>query len=360
LPSELTRFPVAGGQPLSPAVRQKMEAFFGANFSDVRIHVGAQATAIGATAFTQGSHIHFAPGQYDPITLRGQQILGHELTHVVQQRAGRVRNPFGSGTVVVHEAALEAEAERMGRRVAAENSRAVRPAGNVFPMRQPHAVQARFGNGGPVQLLKRMNQVVSVADRLSPRAALYRYIAYLAGAAKDLVADQKLADRKDADEVAYQSAAVQRDLMGIEGRIRALADDKLTAAVISDERDNMDTARRALEALIPGEGDAGPPALAGYTAVTRFNQTVYLKDGKIELDEVGLTHLVQGGAMGVRGQGGFHTSEKISGATSKDFYLHPSKAISTLYLLESKGTHAGIPMFAIKKTGQVSSDHHSF
>jgi hypothetical protein len=119
LPDHLASFTQVGGQPLPAAVRQKMESFFGASFSDVRVHVGPHAPAIGALAFTQGTHIHFAPGQYNPSSAQGQQILGHELTHVVQQRAGRVRNPFGSGVAVVQDVALEAEAERLGRRAAA-------------------------------------------------------------------------------------------------------------------------------------------------------------------------------------------------------------------------------------------------
>jgi hypothetical protein len=52
-----------------------MEAFFNADFSSVRIHQGPQAQSIGAHAFTMGSDIYFAPGQYDPATLRGQQLL---------------------------------------------------------------------------------------------------------------------------------------------------------------------------------------------------------------------------------------------------------------------------------------------
>lgn len=103
-----------GGRPLPDGVRRKMESYFKADFSDVRVHVGAQAPDIGALAFTLGSDLYFAPGQYNPETPQGQQILGHELTHVIQQRAGRVRNPFGSGIAVVQDPALEAEAERTG------------------------------------------------------------------------------------------------------------------------------------------------------------------------------------------------------------------------------------------------------
>jgi GNAT superfamily N-acetyltransferase len=108
-----------GGKPLPEVVRGKMEAALGADFSNVRVHVGPQAERIGAIAFTIGSDIYFAPGRYQPDTLPGQQLLGHELAHVVQQRAGRVRNPIGSGLAVVQDHALEAEADRLGWHAAA-------------------------------------------------------------------------------------------------------------------------------------------------------------------------------------------------------------------------------------------------
>jgi hypothetical protein len=115
-PPAFARHAARAGQPLPPAVRQMMEAVFGTSFADVRIHVSPLASAIGAVAFTEGSNIHFAPGQYDPASPRGRQIIGHELAHVVQQRAGRVRNPFGRDVALVQDPALEREAERMSRR----------------------------------------------------------------------------------------------------------------------------------------------------------------------------------------------------------------------------------------------------
>jgi hypothetical protein len=110
--------PKSGGQPIPDQVRAKMETAFGMDFSDVRIHVGQEATSIGAIAYTWGTNIHFAPGQYSPHTIQGQKLLGHELWHVVQQKSGRVSNPFGSGVAVVQDHALEAEADRMGVKAA--------------------------------------------------------------------------------------------------------------------------------------------------------------------------------------------------------------------------------------------------
>ena len=114
----VTLQPKSGGQPLPSEVRAKMETAFGADFSDVRVHVGHEASRIGAIAYTWGSNIHFAPGHYNPHTLQGQKVLGHELWHVVQQKAGRVKNPFGSGVAVVQDHSLEAEADRMGLKAA--------------------------------------------------------------------------------------------------------------------------------------------------------------------------------------------------------------------------------------------------
>lgn len=123
MPSGVDAFEVnlqrrSGGWALPKEVQTKMESALGGDFSDVRIHVGSEVAAIGAVAFTWGSDIHFAPGYYNPHSMQGQQLLGHELAHVLQQRAGRVRNPFGNGTAVVQDHALEAEADRLGMRAA--------------------------------------------------------------------------------------------------------------------------------------------------------------------------------------------------------------------------------------------------
>jgi hypothetical protein len=79
-----------GGTALPGQTRSTMEAAFGADLGDVRVHVDSDiAPRIGASAFTAGSHIHFAPGEYDPSSSAGQWTLGHELAHVMQQTGPR-------------------------------------------------------------------------------------------------------------------------------------------------------------------------------------------------------------------------------------------------------------------------------
>ena len=108
-----------GGRPLPSPLRKKMEAAFRTDFSDVRTHQGPNAESLGALAFTQGRDIHFARGKYNPASAEGQKIIGHELTHVVQQRAGKVAVPQGQGAPINAEPKLETEADVLGARAVA-------------------------------------------------------------------------------------------------------------------------------------------------------------------------------------------------------------------------------------------------
>lgn len=84
----------SGGQPLSPLVKEPMERSFGADFGSVRVHTGAQADglaqSIQAKAFTTGQDVFFRQGAYEPESRGGQELIAHELTHVVQQSGGAV------------------------------------------------------------------------------------------------------------------------------------------------------------------------------------------------------------------------------------------------------------------------------
>lgn len=107
----------SGGLP--GGLREKMESSFNADFSAVRVHEGPEAAAMGAVAFTQGSNLHFAPGRYDPESTRGQELIGHELAHVVQQSQGRVQaTTQAKGAAINDDTGLEREADEMGARAA--------------------------------------------------------------------------------------------------------------------------------------------------------------------------------------------------------------------------------------------------
>ena len=103
-------------------VRSKMENSFGEDFSDVNIHKDSEnAPSLSSLAYTQGNDIHFAPDQYDPTSQKGQELLGHELSHVVQQREGRVkpdRQQNKADANVNTDERLEKEADEQGKQAA--------------------------------------------------------------------------------------------------------------------------------------------------------------------------------------------------------------------------------------------------
>ncbi|WP_228038852.1 DUF4157 domain-containing protein [Nostoc sp. LEGE 12450] len=80
------------GQPLAKSIREPMEQAFGADFSRVKVHIDTQANqlnqSIQAKAFTTGQDVFFRQGAYEPESRGGQELLAHELTHVVQQSRG--------------------------------------------------------------------------------------------------------------------------------------------------------------------------------------------------------------------------------------------------------------------------------
>jgi hypothetical protein len=106
-----------GGSPLPTELRAQMEGHLGADFSDVRVHDGAKAaesaSAVQARAYTVGNDVVFNRGEYQPASDEGRRTLAHELTHVVQQRAGPVDGtPAPGGIAVSHPSdRFEQEAE---------------------------------------------------------------------------------------------------------------------------------------------------------------------------------------------------------------------------------------------------------
>jgi hypothetical protein len=78
------------GRPLDASLRRFFEPRLAEDLGSVRVHSDAAAAAEAAQrrarAFTAGSDIVFAKGQYNPDTPRGRWLLAHELAHVAQAR----------------------------------------------------------------------------------------------------------------------------------------------------------------------------------------------------------------------------------------------------------------------------------
>jgi len=106
-----------GGRPLEGAVGEQMSQATGVDLGGVNVHTSPEANELsqqlGAKAFTTGQDIFFRSGAYDPHSSAGQELIAHELTHVVQQGSGAVKS--GRGMTVsapgdVHEQQADATA----------------------------------------------------------------------------------------------------------------------------------------------------------------------------------------------------------------------------------------------------------
>jgi hypothetical protein len=87
-----------GGSSLDAGVANRLGPQFGDNLSDVRVHTDdtadTLASSVSAKAFTTGSDVYFAKGEYNPGSAEGDHLLAHELTHVVQQRDAPTSGPL--------------------------------------------------------------------------------------------------------------------------------------------------------------------------------------------------------------------------------------------------------------------------
>lgn len=104
------------GHTLDPAARGRIEPHLGDDLGDVRVHTDTTADAlarsVSARAFTTGTDVYFAAGEYRPGSPDGDALLAHELTHVAQQRGAPSSGPL---TVSEPGDAMETEADAVAR-----------------------------------------------------------------------------------------------------------------------------------------------------------------------------------------------------------------------------------------------------
>lgn len=95
-----------------------MESRFRQDFSGVRVHTdGKAADAVNASGYTVGRNVVFAARKYAPNTEHGQQLLAHELTHVLQQSTN-MQSLRGSLEVTNPRDSAEQEADNSAKIIA--------------------------------------------------------------------------------------------------------------------------------------------------------------------------------------------------------------------------------------------------
>lgn len=108
-----------GGHAVPTGIRDEVAARVGDPLDDARLHTDSTADqlsrSVSARAFTTGTDVFFAAGEYQPSSTAGRELIAHELTHVAQQRGAPTSGPM---TVSEPGDAIETHADEVARDVA--------------------------------------------------------------------------------------------------------------------------------------------------------------------------------------------------------------------------------------------------
>jgi len=113
---QLTRVlnPYSGRElDLPESLVDSIQGGFGIDMSKLSLLESPDVAQMGAKATAQGNVIRFAPGQYNPDTTEGLELLGHELNHVREQAQGKVQANV-EGTNIHFDPMHEASCDRVG------------------------------------------------------------------------------------------------------------------------------------------------------------------------------------------------------------------------------------------------------
>lgn len=208
------------GIPIADQVRTPIEQAFGADFGGVKIHTNSESDqlnrSLNARAFTTGSDIFFKQGEYQPGTRGGQELLAHELTHVVQQNPGTVQRSHTSDTtpptttrssvsqLITSKAA--AFAQRYGQTSSAPGT----------------IVQRRSSNGVSVSQMRFAPRQIP-ADGATTSQATVRYAGRIAGGAKLnwSISGPAFGTKVDANGLITPGAAVKKGAKRVRVKVKA-------------------------------------------------------------------------------------------------------------------------------------------
>jgi hypothetical protein len=205
----------SSGQPLDRPTQALMQSRLGHDFSDVRVHADGQATesakSVNAHAYTVGTNVVFQADKYSPGTESGQKMLAHELTHVVQQKAGPVDGtPAPGGISVSHPSdPFEQAAERNAEQAMSSNAPAAAPAMAT----QATSLQREGDDEEEVQTSAVQREAGPEEEESVQQLATQREAA---GEEEETVQESAVQREAAEEEEEVQASAVQREAAGDE------------------------------------------------------------------------------------------------------------------------------------------------
>jgi len=142
-----------GGRSLTlpGTLHSRVQTQFGLNLGSINLKESSQVADMGAKAMTQGNIISFAPGAFDPYTVSGQAMIGHELHHITEQAKGLTSNIKGSN--IHYDPSSESASDAAGSIFASGGMPNINEAGPVAVSGMPSVTPAA-ADTAPVQGFK--------------------------------------------------------------------------------------------------------------------------------------------------------------------------------------------------------------
>jgi len=132
---------------LPEVLRERVQSQFGFSPESIRMKESSQVADFGAKAMAQGNIISFAPGKFDPYTESGQSLIGHELSHIVQQAKGLGSNIESSN--IHYDPSSESASDTAGHLFATGSAGTMSSASPITPIAASAApVQGKGVSGG--------------------------------------------------------------------------------------------------------------------------------------------------------------------------------------------------------------------
>ena len=128
---------------LPEETRMGLEQHFGYRLSNIKFTQSPAVAQLGELAYARGNEVRFAPGAFSPHTQEGQEILRHEVAHIIQQAKGQVQ-PEG-GMPLNTDANLEASADAMSAETAPLSSGPLQTLSPAAPAQAPAQGILGFG-----------------------------------------------------------------------------------------------------------------------------------------------------------------------------------------------------------------------
>lgn len=248
-----------------------MERMFGHSFDDIWMVVGDAPEAIGARAFAYGKAVFLTESDAALDTAERWGILGHELTHVLQQSNGRV----AMGRPWVHDdEALEQEAdtyadlaERAFMELLAPERGPLRPVRAVVrPVIQPVMKLEDFQNTTKSRMIRSLDRIAPIDTALKQFHALdvgkkKDYVALSAqakvlhNAARKFLDDKPEANRRDAVLKLSQQIAIEGAYLDLLGQYQEETDDLAQFKILEKAQEFV---RRNIAAISATRGAASP------------------------------------------------------------------------------------------------------